>query len=193
MFWPKKHEKTEFLNAQAIIQYVTYSTINTIPFATRWRPLDPNDRVNKELQCNLPFYDWPSYQQSVKAHGPTCSFFHFLRPFTQICRMLDPVTSLNDFKKFRSDKGNTVYSQIRNLKTYLLMFLHFPFYHPKLIVLSGCKVCKVHTMVKGHRLLIQYHSHQSLTKPALFNICKTYPTLLHAHHPVKDILVTRFI
>ena len=28
-----------------------YSTINTVPFATRWCPLDPNNRVNNELQC----------------------------------------------------------------------------------------------------------------------------------------------
>ena len=40
MFWPSKLnisvEKTEFVNARAIIWYLTYSTINTVPFATRW-------------------------------------------------------------------------------------------------------------------------------------------------------------
>ena len=28
-----------------------YSTINTVPFATQWYSLDPNDRVNKGFQC----------------------------------------------------------------------------------------------------------------------------------------------
>ena len=30
-----------------------YSTINTVPFATWWHPLDPNDRVNNKLQCTV--------------------------------------------------------------------------------------------------------------------------------------------
>ena len=62
--------KTEFLNAQAIILHETYWTINMVPFATQWRPLDPIDCVNNELQC----IQWTMFKTPVHFRDPIVTF-----------------------------------------------------------------------------------------------------------------------
>ena len=106
-------------------------TINTVPFATQVRPLDPKDRVNKGFQCILQSNQWQSLISSCEVFSSEGA--GHLKKYKCSCIRFSPM-------KILLNKAVKVYSKFIRQQVPLNILFKHRFYNLSQL---SCKSCSI--------------------------------------------------